>query len=121
MSSSKLSLLPSRATGGTALKVSATSPLAFAYYDLKVYSDKQDQSTAVPAPPNVKLTDFCFDRCVDWLDKVGKVVERRVPRVYADAEEDKCGTGESKGSDSSPVKEGHREGVNEGRLKEKWG
>lgn len=65
------------------LRVRGTSALPFTDYDLKVLSlgDSDARSTAVPHPPNSKLAEFCFDRCVGWLDKVGKMVERRAPRV----------------------------------------
>lgn len=65
------------------LRLRGTSSLAFTGYDLKVYSlgDNEARSTAVPIPPNYKLADFCFGRCVGWLDKVGNVVERRAPGV----------------------------------------
>ncbi|OXH25928.1 hypothetical protein J008_05214 [Cryptococcus neoformans] len=65
------------------LRIRGTSSLPFADYDLKVLSlgDNKARSTAVPHPPNSKLADFCFDRCVGWLDKVGKAVEKRAPRV----------------------------------------
>ncbi|OXG77145.1 hypothetical protein C349_05357 [Cryptococcus neoformans var. grubii Br795] len=65
------------------LRIRGTSSLPFTDYDLKVLSlgDNKARSTAVPHPPNSKLADFCFDRCVGWLDKVGKAVEKRAPRV----------------------------------------
>ncbi|OXH26836.1 hypothetical protein J005_05281 [Cryptococcus neoformans] len=65
------------------LRIRGTSSLPFTDYDLKVLSlgDNKARSTAVPHPPNSKLADFCFDRCVGWLDKVGKAVENRAPRV----------------------------------------
>ncbi|UOH82395.1 hypothetical protein LQV05_005096 [Cryptococcus neoformans] len=64
------------------LRIRGTSSLPCTDYDLKVLSlgDNDARSTAVPHPPNSKLADFYFDRCVGWLDKVGKAVERRAPR-----------------------------------------
>ncbi|OWZ60675.1 hypothetical protein AYX15_07031 [Cryptococcus neoformans] len=64
-------------------RIRGTSSLPFTDYDLKVLSlgDNKARSTAVPHPPNSKFADFCFDRCVGWLDKVGKAVEKRAPRV----------------------------------------
>lgn len=69
--------------GRNDLRVRGTSSLASTHYDLKVYSlgDNEARRTAVSIPPNYKLADFCFGRCVGWLDKVGKVVERKAPRV----------------------------------------
>ncbi|UOH80215.1 hypothetical protein LQV05_002864 [Cryptococcus neoformans] len=48
------------------LRVRGSSALAFADYDLKVYSlgDRDARSTVPPCTPNSKLADFCLDRCV---------------------------------------------------------
>ncbi|KIR63861.1 hypothetical protein I314_03268 [Cryptococcus bacillisporus CA1873] len=69
------------------LRVRGTSSLAFVDYDLKILSlgDRDARSTAGPTPVNCKLADFCFDRCVGWLDKVGKTVVKRAPRVTGGA------------------------------------
>lgn len=66
-----------------ALRVRGTSSLAFTDYDLKVLSlgDGDARSTVGPTPANYKLADFCWDKCGGWLDKVGKTVEKRAPRV----------------------------------------
>lgn len=65
------------------LRVRGSSALAFADYDLKVYSlgDRDARSTVPPSSPNGKLADFCLDRCVNWLDKVGQVVSKNAPKV----------------------------------------
>ncbi|EAL19915.1 hypothetical protein CNBG0010 [Cryptococcus deneoformans B-3501A] len=65
------------------LRVRGSSALAFTDYDLKVYSlgDRDARSTVTPCAPNGKLADFCLDRCVNWLDKVGQVVSKNAPKV----------------------------------------
>ncbi|UOH84398.1 hypothetical protein LQV05_001198 [Cryptococcus neoformans] len=65
------------------LRVRGSGALAFADYDLKVYSlgDRDARSTVVPCTPNSKLAEFCLDRCVNWLDKVGQVVAKNAPKV----------------------------------------
>ena len=65
------------------LRVRGSSALAFTDYDLKVYSlgDRDARSTVTPSTPNSKLADFCLDRCVNWLDKVGQVVSKNAPKV----------------------------------------
>ncbi|KAE8540848.1 hypothetical protein D1P53_003212 [Cryptococcus gattii VGV] len=123
------------------LRVRGTSSLAFIDYDLKVYSlgDQEARSTTVPVPSNCELADFCFDRRVGWLDKVGKVVERRAPKVVggvfkplilstgglishrtADERKSWRDAMAEGGADSGPVKEADREGLTDARWKEKW-
>ncbi|UOH81167.1 hypothetical protein LQV05_003833 [Cryptococcus neoformans] len=65
------------------LRVRGSGALAFADYDLKVYSlgDRDARSTVAPCTPNSKLAEFCLDRCVNWLDKVGQVVAKNAPKV----------------------------------------
>ncbi|KIR40875.1 hypothetical protein I307_06539 [Cryptococcus deuterogattii 99/473] len=72
-----------QASEGITSRVRGTSSLAFTDYDLEVYSlgDRDARSMAGPIPSNRKLADFYFDRCVGLIDKVGKVVEIRAPRV----------------------------------------
>ncbi|UOH79812.1 hypothetical protein LQV05_000823, partial [Cryptococcus neoformans] len=65
------------------LRVRGSGALAFADYDLKVYSlgDRDARSTVVPCTPNSKLAEFCLDRCINWLDKVGQVVAQNAPKL----------------------------------------
>ncbi|OXG12880.1 hypothetical protein C361_06068 [Cryptococcus neoformans Tu259-1] len=52
------------------LRVRGTSSLAFTDYDLKMLflRDRDGRSTVGPTPAKYKLADFCWDRCVGWLD-----------------------------------------------------
>ncbi|UOH84400.1 hypothetical protein LQV05_001200, partial [Cryptococcus neoformans] len=65
------------------LRVRGSGALAFADYDLKVYSlgDRDARSTVPPCSPNSKLAEFCLDRCINWLDKVGQVVAQNAPKL----------------------------------------
>ncbi|UOH85092.1 hypothetical protein LQV05_001909, partial [Cryptococcus neoformans] len=48
-----------------------------------VYSlgDRDARSTVPPCSPNSKLAEFCLDRCINWLDKVGQVVAQNAPKL----------------------------------------